>query len=124
MKKLTLIVLLGLGGNATYAALAIPMAGATANGIAPARAQSSVVGNTNANSPPTMHQGVITALDLGKGEISVHRNLLRFDRSTVRVFTSSGGQAMPSMMRAGQQIRFLLDPKEGNEKWISVIYLQ
>jgi len=70
-----------------------------------------------------MLRGVVTALNLDKGEIDVHGNRLQVGRA-VRVFGPAGDTSRLSSLRLGQEIRFLLDPKDASERTISVIYFQ
>lgn len=69
-----------------------------------------------------MQEGIITALNLNEGEITIHGNRLRFNHATVRVFSSAGVQVGLQTLRKGENIRFLLDPKDVSEQTISVIY--
>jgi hypothetical protein len=70
-----------------------------------------------------MIRGVVTALNLDKGEIYVQGNRLQVGRA-VRVFGPAGDEGRLSSLRLGQEIRFLLDPKDASERTISVIYFQ
>jgi len=119
MRKLTLTLLLGLACHAVSAA----MPASAGHGISPNQVQSATVAKTTSNSPPAMHEGVVTGFNLDKGEISIHGNLFRFDHATVRIFSASGGYASLGMLHKGEKIRFLLDPNVPSEKAISVIYL-
>lgn len=119
MKKLCVVATFALAGNAAYGALAVGGGepGGVTLGPASSRAQ------PHASEAPRMLRGVITALNLDRGEIDVHGNHLQVSRA-VRVFGAAGDEGRLSLLRLGQEIRFLLDPKDASERTISVIYLQ
>ncbi|MCO5398437.1 hypothetical protein [Ralstonia soli] len=108
-------VLLALACNPSHAALALGSggvaSGAGLNHVLPV-----------ANLPPSLHHGVITALNLDRGEIAIHGNVLRAGRA-VRIFSASGAPGSLTALHKGQEIRFLLDRTDPAARTISVIYL-
>jgi len=116
MKTLCLIAVLASVCSASHAALAVGSGG----GVASSATLNHVQAVTSA--PPSMHRGVITALNLDGGEIDIHGNRLHVSRA-VQLFSSSGERGTLSALRRGQEIRFLLDPKDTKERTILVIYL-
>ena len=119
MKKLCVFATFVLSGNAAYGALAV--GGGEPGGVTLSPASSRA--QPHASDAPRMLRGVVTALNLDKGEIDVHGNRLQVGRA-VRVFGPAGDEGRLSSLRQGQEIRFLLDPKDASERTISVIYLQ
>ena len=119
MKKLCVIATFVLAGNAAYGALAVGVG--EPGGVTPSPASSRA--RPHASEAPRMIRGVVTALNLDKGEIDVQGNRLQVGRA-VRVFGPAGDEGRLSSLRLGQEIRFLLDPKDASERTISVIYFQ
>lgn len=116
MKTSCMAALLVLACNTSHAALALGSSGGVVSAAALNRAQPAN------NLPPSLHHGVITALNLDQGEVVIHGNLLRANRA-VQVFSASGAPGSLTMLRKGLEICFLLDPKDPAARTISVIYL-
>ncbi|MRT01049.1 hypothetical protein GJQ57_20600 [Ralstonia pickettii] len=119
MKKLCAMATFVLAGNAAYGALAERGGEPIGVTLSPPMSRAQL----HAGEAPRMLRGVITALNLDKGEIDVHGNRLQVSQA-VRVFGPGGDEGHLSSLRLGQEIRFLLDPKDASERTISVIYLQ
>lgn len=116
MKTLCMAALLVLASNTSHAALALGTSGGVSSGAALNHAQGAT------NLPPSLHHGVITALNLDQGEVVIYGNSLRVGRM-VQVFSASGAAGSLRALHKGQEIRFLLDPKDAAGRTISVIYL-
>jgi hypothetical protein len=77
MKKLCVIATFVLAGNAAYGALAL--GGGEPGGVTLSPASSRA--QPHASEAPRMLRGVVTALNLDKGEIDVHGNRLQVSTS-------------------------------------------
>lgn len=119
MKRLFVIATFVLASHSSHAALALG-GGESGHAIphfASGRVQSHSV------EAPHMLDGVITSFNLNHAEIVIHGNHLRLSPA-VRVFNAAGSEDRLSSLRVGQEIHFLLDPKDASERTISIIYLR
>jgi hypothetical protein len=119
MKKLFVVTTFALASNFSHAALAL---GGGDSGVRIANSESGRL-QSHLATTPHMLGGVITSFNLDQGEIVVHGNHLRLSPA-IRVFGAAGSEDRLSSLRVGQEIHFLLDPKDASERTISVIYLR
>lgn len=100
------------------------------------RSMSPVVGQNNAVAPRAasavgtdavaLIHGVVQAVDLAEGSLTVAGQRLRWDADRLRVFLPGGAAAGPADLQAGQRIRFAIDAAtgEGAKGRVVLIYVE
>jgi hypothetical protein len=71
-------------------------------------------------------QGVVQAVDLAEGTLTVAGQRLRWDSARLRVFLPSGMAAGPTGLQVGQPIRFAIDSStgDGSKGLVVLIYVE
>jgi len=87
----------------------------------PSEAQASNLVRDDSNALAT---GVIDTVDAAAGSVVIHGVLLRFDPSSVLVFSARGTPLSVSALQSHQSVGFLLDRTDSKHPAIRVFYLK
>jgi len=71
-----------------------------------------------------LRRGAVQKVDAARGTFEVYGRTVSFDPARVRVIGADGKPAPLSALKAGANVRFMMDPADPSRGRASVIYLQ